>query len=60
MYIEIECFFSVYNNLSFNTPNAVHVHKNLSKFTMTYKMYFHAPKCTFNPDPIWDQKWSTV
>ena len=25
---------------------------------MTYKVYFHAPKCTFNPDPIWDQKWN--
>ena len=21
------------------------------------KVYFHAPKCTFNPNPIWDQKW---
>ena len=25
---------------------------------MTYKVYFHAPRCTFNPDPIWDQKWN--
>ena len=25
---------------------------------MTQKVYFHAPKCTFNPDPFWDQKWN--
>ena len=24
---------------------------------MTQKVNFHAPKCTFNPDPILDQKW---
>ena len=23
-----------------------------------YKVFFHAPKCAFNPDPIWDQKWN--
>ena len=29
---------------------------------MTYEVYFHAPKCTFNtePDPIWDQKWNDM
>ena len=25
---------------------------------MPQKVYFHAPKSTFNPDPIWDQKWN--
>ena len=25
---------------------------------MTQKVYFHAPKCTFNPNLIWDQKWN--
>ena len=25
---------------------------------MTYKVYFHATECTFNPDRIWDQKWN--
>ena len=23
-------------------------------------MYFHAPKCTFNTDPIWEKKWNYV
>jgi len=32
--------------------------KNLPNFTMTQKVYFHAPKCTFNLHPIWDQKWN--
>jgi len=71
-------YFSVYHNLSLtlNTNiyiflhlkcsthfwSVVHIHKNLSKFKMTYEVYFHAPKCIFNPDPIWcaiwDQKWN--
>ena len=32
--------------------------KILPKFTMKQKMYIYALKCTFNPDPIWDQKWN--
>ena len=32
--------------------------KNLPKFTMTQKVYLHATKYTFNPDPVWDQKWN--
>ena len=32
--------------------------KNFPNFTLTLKVYFHAPKCTFNPDPIWDQNWN--
>ena len=31
--------------------------KKLPKFTITQKVYFHDPKCTFNADPVWDQKW---
>ena len=34
---------------------AVHVHKQLAK---VHNDTDHAPKCTFNPDPIWDQKWN--
>ena len=37
-----------------------HVHRKLPKFTMTQKVYFHVPKCAFNPDHIWDQKWNYV
>ena len=48
---------------SFNAQNEAHVSlvqstQNLPKFTMTQKAYFHALKCTFNPNPIWDQKWN--
>ena len=25
---------------------------------MTQNVYFHATKYTFNPDPVWDQKWN--
>ena len=25
---------------------------------MTQKLYFHVPKCTSNPGPIYDQKWN--
>ena len=39
--------------------SVVHVHtKNLPKLTMTQKVYFYAPKWTFNPDSIWDEKWN--
>ena len=52
---------------SFNTPNAVQytllkcitrTRKNLRKFTIKQKVHFHAPKWTFNLDPIWDEKWN--
>ena len=69
LYIIIYLLYKILIFTFFNTPNSVHisevhvhihvhVHKNQSKCTMTYKVYFHAPKCTFNPDPIWDQKWN--
>ena len=32
--------------------------KTMPKFTMTQKVYFHTPKCTFVLDPIWHQKWN--
>ena len=25
---------------------------------MMQKVYFHVPKCTVKPDPIWDLKWN--
>ena len=27
---------------------------------MTKKVYLNAPKCTFNPDPLWDQNWNYI
>ena len=50
----------------FQPPNAVHIsivyytYTKKPTFTMTQRMYFHAPKCTFNSDPIWDQKWNCM
>ena len=32
--------------------------KTLTKFTMTQKAYFHAPKCTSKSDHIWDRNWN--
>ena len=29
----------------------VHINSN-------YLYYFHTPKCTFNPNPIWYEKWN--
>ena len=31
---------------------------NLPKFTMSEKVFFHAAKCTINPNPSLNEKWN--
>ena len=61
-------YFFVYHNFSLVLiTDAVHISEvqytntyiqKFPEFTMTRRVEFHAPKCTFNPDPIWDKKWN--
>ena len=51
LFIFVPCFYQP--KCSTHCWSVVHVQKkNLPKFTMTKKVFFHSPKCTFKPDPI--------